>query len=378
MRAYEFITEAVTDARIQHAEDIIFWEGSKGANRVIDALRKLEQGGHKDVTIKWDGSPAIIFGRDSNGDFILTDKGGFVAKGYDGKAKSGDAVAQMIMNRPAAQVPEKREGMKQLAASMKGAYEAFEKAMPENFRGFYKGDMLYFTKPGASADSYVFTPNIVTYTVKKDSNIGKRIANSTYGIVIHQYMDDEGKERKVTQQDMSTMQGNEVLVIPPVVTQTPPKIDDTKLKQLENVVSSNASDIDKLIDINTLTQLQMKDLSKIFYAYINSKVDTSMDNLGGDFAQWMERSKVSAKKQQRIMQHIEQNKKGYDAMWRIVRGIQIVKDDIINQFEKQDADVKANIGKGEGGEGYVLSDPRGDVKLVGREYFTKANRAVQR
>ena len=96
MRAREFITEAMTDARIQHAEDIVFFEGSKGAIRVLDALKKLEQGGHKDVTIKWDGSPAIIFGRNDNGDFILTDKGGFVAKGYDGKAKSGDEVAQML------------------------------------------------------------------------------------------------------------------------------------------------------------------------------------------------------------------------------------------------------------------------------------------
>jgi hypothetical protein len=78
------------------------------------------------------------------------------------------------------------------------------------------------------------------------------------------------------------------------------------------------------------------------------------------------------------MQHINENINGFKSMWRIVRGIQIVKDDIIDQFEKQDADVKATIGSGEGGEGYVLSDPKGDVKLVGREYFTKANRAVQR
>ena len=41
-------------ARIDHAEDIIFWEGSKGAIRALESLKKLEQGGHKDVTIKWD------------------------------------------------------------------------------------------------------------------------------------------------------------------------------------------------------------------------------------------------------------------------------------------------------------------------------------
>jgi len=60
-------------ARIQHAEDIVFWEGSAGATRALQSLRNLDQGGHKDVTIKWDGSPAVIFGRDANGEFILTD-----------------------------------------------------------------------------------------------------------------------------------------------------------------------------------------------------------------------------------------------------------------------------------------------------------------
>ena len=73
-------------ARIQHAEDVVFWEGSKGAIRAVESLKKLASGGHKDVTIKWDGSPAIIFGRDEiSGEFVLTDKSGFGAKGYDGK-----------------------------------------------------------------------------------------------------------------------------------------------------------------------------------------------------------------------------------------------------------------------------------------------------
>ena len=41
-------------ARIQHAEDIVFWEGSKGAIRALQSLRNLDQGGHSEVTIKWD------------------------------------------------------------------------------------------------------------------------------------------------------------------------------------------------------------------------------------------------------------------------------------------------------------------------------------
>ena len=56
-----------------------------------------------------------------------------------------------------------------------------------------------------------------------------------------------------------------------------------------------------------------------------------------------------------------------------------IKDKVIAQFDSHDATVKANIpGHGAGGEGYVLAHPDGDVKLVPREFFTKANRAVQR
>ena len=40
------------EARIQHAEDLVFWEGSAGARRAIEALKSLEQGKHKNVTIK--------------------------------------------------------------------------------------------------------------------------------------------------------------------------------------------------------------------------------------------------------------------------------------------------------------------------------------
>ena len=66
-------------ARIDHLEDLIFFEGSAGAVRALESLKNLEKGGHENVTLKWDGSPAVIFGRDENGEFIL-DKGGFERK----------------------------------------------------------------------------------------------------------------------------------------------------------------------------------------------------------------------------------------------------------------------------------------------------------
>jgi hypothetical protein len=98
-------------------------------------------------------------------------------------------------------------------------------------------------------------------------------------------------------------------------------------------------------------------------------------------------SKLSANKQKNIATHIQNNQAGFDAMWQVVSGIMQIKDKVINQFDSHDADVTAEIGDhgpaakdthAKGGEGYVLAHPEGDVKLVPRQTFTRANRSVVR
>ena len=79
-----------------------------------------------------------------------------------------------------------------------------------------------------------------------------------------------------------------------------------------------------------------------------------------------------------MRQYIDEHRTGFQALWTIVSEIQAVKDHIIDQFDKQDADVKASIGDTPGGEGYVLAHPEGAIKLVNRVGFTAANRAIER
>ena len=370
------------EARIDHAEDIIFWEGSKGAIRALEALRKLEQGGHKDVTIKWDGSPAIIFGRNENGEFILTDKSGWGAKGYDGRSSSAKDLEAMLLRRPGASNPDpnKAADYKQFAGNMKDIFDEYEKATPKEFVGFFKGDLLYYNTPDKIQNKYVFTPNIVTYSVKADSDIGRRIAQSKTGIVVHNMIDHAGNDKPIDVNVGNLFQGKEVFVVPPVTVSIAPKVDDTRVDTIKADISRFATAIDSLINEPTLRQKKITSLPKIFYKYINSKVDTSLENLGSDFQQWLQgQGQISQRMQQNVLAHISENKAGFDAMWKIVSNIQNVKDDIITQFDATDHDVEASIdGHGEGGEGYVLNHPQGLIKLVPREYFSRANRAKQR
>ena len=383
MRYREFkLVESVlyeAEARIQHAEDIVFWEGSRGAIRALNSLKSLEEGGHNDVTIKWDGSPALIFGRNEDGEFVLTDKSGFGASGYDGKAKSAKALQQMLMNRPGASNPDPRkaENYKKFVGNMVDIYDEYEKATPKDFRGFLKGDLLYYNTPPVVNKNYVFKPNIVEYAVDVDSDLGKRIGQSKTGIVVHRLIDEHGNESPVP--NGLQMQGTEVLILPSVTVEKAASIEDESINQLKADVAKNAGAIDRLLDKAAITKLKISDFAKILYTYTNSKVDTGLEDLGDDFFNWMSRSKLSANKQKNIADHINNNKAGFNAIWQIVTGIMRIKDDIIRQFDSHGQTVKATIpGHGEGGEGYVLAHPKGDIKLVPREYFTRANRAVER
>ncbi len=86
-------------ARIEHPEDLVFDYGSKGIKQALDGIKRSAEEPAKVNTIKWDGKPAIVFGRDDSGQFILTDKGGFVATGYNGMATSAKDMARVFSNR---------------------------------------------------------------------------------------------------------------------------------------------------------------------------------------------------------------------------------------------------------------------------------------
>jgi len=383
MRFYEFKyvnkTPLMEGARIDHAEDVVFWEGSKGAARTIESLKKLEQGGHKDVTIKWDGSPAIIFGRNANGEFTLTDKSGFGAKGYDGKPSSAKEIEQMFLGRKERKGIEADNSYKSFAANMGSIFDEYEKAVPKDFVGYFKGDLLYYNRPPIQDGQFVFKPQMVTYRVGVDSPLGQKIAQSTTGVVVHLIMDEQGVDRPLPPDYLNIFQGNDVLVFPSVTVEKPAQVDDNEIKQLQQIVSKNAPAMDKFLDTATLESMKMKDVPNILYMYMNQKVDTGLENINSnDFIRWLAGSSVSKPKQTKLIEYISQNRAGLDAIWNVVNGIMKVKNDIIAQFDSHDSEVSASIGDEPGGEGYVLAHPEGSIKLVNRAGFTAANRAVQR
>lgn len=355
------------NARIQHLEDLILWDGSAGAKKAIATLHQVEQQPNT-VTIKWDGSPAVIFGRNEKGEFILTDKSGFTAKGYDGKVKSADALEKMFLSRGTASTDPNR---KQFASSMKNIWTKVESTVPDSFRGYVHGDLLWLTKPQVKDNKITIAPNTTTYVVKADSDVGKKIANSDVGVVVHMAIGLDGEKSSV---DMGQFQGGQTFIMPPAMVTKSPGVDIPAVDELEDYLGKNAGVIDKLF--NVPAELKMADFGKILYAYINSSVKTgTLDNLGSDFMQWVDNSKLSGPKKQRLGEYINSNIDGFNATFNFIKGIKKVKNQVIRALDSQKADIEAYTGGQRGGEGYVVDK---DVKLVNRAGFTAANMAKER
>jgi hypothetical protein len=355
---------------INHLEDLVIFYGSSGAKQAIAALRKLESN-PQETTIKWDGSPALIFGRDDQGEFILTDKSGFSATTYDGRVKSADELQSMFLNRKLKD-PSKAGERKKFAQRMASMWNTFESATPESFRGYVHGDLLYSSTPNEVKGKLNFQPNTTLYSVEPSSDIGKKISNSKIGIVIHAYIDLEGNKSKP---DSSIFQGSELLVMPPVYITDSPEIDDAAVKQIEDFVSSNAQVIDKFLSIPP--EMKMGDWDNILYAYINAstKANDLDDWSPKNFLNWVAGSKLSNPKKQKATDWVKNNPNGYQAVFNTVSGLMKAKNAIIAQLDKQPADIKSFTNGQEGGEGYVIGK---DIKLVNRGGFTAANFARPR
>lgn len=359
MRYHELLAEERTVGReLQHLEDLVFVDGSEGALEALDVLRQFGSD-VSDVSIKWDGTPAVIFGRNESGEFVLTDLAGFGAKKYNGRVTSAKDLANMIMSR-GKELTDERRGY---AMDMAKTWDAFEAATPKSIRGYFHGDLLYKQTPPTQDNHFVFTPNKVTYTVKKDSNIGERIARSTVGVVVHTFTDLEGNKRTAQPNDLNE---GKLFVMPPVIAQKSPKINTQAIDSIQAAVKKYAAGIDSLL----APKPGLSDIKNIIYTYVNQMSRAGdFKNLENRFDEWLKNSKVSANKQAKIFALPEY--KYFKVIFALVLKIQALKNNVIDQLDQVEQDVVANIAGERGGEGYVAAKSK--TKLVPRHRFKLGN-----
>jgi Family of unknown function (DUF6267) len=180
-RTPNFLLTESKNTHLEHLEDLVFNRGYAGAEEAvnyIDSLRHMlaeGTGTTTKLTVKWDGSPAIVCGIDpADGKFFVGTKSVF-AKGEPKLCKSNKDIEQFYSSQP------------ELAEILSSALKYLAKL---GIGGVIQGDLMF--TPGKintvsvnDEDCYVFTPNTITYAVPVNSKLGQRVARAKIGIIFH-------------------------------------------------------------------------------------------------------------------------------------------------------------------------------------------------
>lgn len=178
----KFTQESVSkNDHLEHLEDEVFNQGIPGVRKALDfiiGLKDMLHGHVKtpvNVTVKWDGAPAIICGKNpENKKFFVGTKSVFNKT----EPKINYTNADIDRNYP---------DQLQLRKKLKAALLHLKKL---DINGVVQGELLY-TRDDLNLEyidgskHLTFTPNTITYAVPFDSALGTKIKLSKLGIVFH-------------------------------------------------------------------------------------------------------------------------------------------------------------------------------------------------
>ena len=166
------------NTHLEHLEDDIINRGTKGGQNAINflkSIRNMLSGSSSkkvNMTVKWDGAPAIICGvNPENGKFFVGTKSVFNKNPK--------------INYTNADIRKNHSG--ELASKLQIALRELSRL---GIKGVLQGDFLFaqsdLKKLDMDGDAMIsFTPNTITYAVPIASNIGRQISRAKMGIVFH-------------------------------------------------------------------------------------------------------------------------------------------------------------------------------------------------
>lgn len=388
-----YITEQ-KNTHMTHIEDKVIYGGVRGTREAILALRSLRdmlKGTHDgNVSVKWDGAPAIFAGTDpSDGKFFV--------------AKKGIFNKNPKVYKSAADVDADTSG--DLADKLKLALEY----LPElGIKGVVQGDFLF--GPGdvstdtIKGEKYVtFHPNTIVYAIPAATPSARDVLSSKIGIVWHTTYTGSSFEsmRASYGVDVSNLKKSKSVwsqdaMLRDMTTFTMSQKDTDEV----NDYLSQAGKIFNQISGSTLRQLEANtELSRLIETYNNSfvrqgTVITNTTAHVNGLVKWISdrfqkeadkrktekgKSAQYAKRDEVLKFFSNQNKKSLKLMFDLQKLIVLAKlklINILNRLSKTKHFVKTSNGyKTTGPEGYVAIDKLGGdaVKIVDRMEFSYNN-----
>ena len=164
---------------LEHIEDIIITDGFEGGKAVVEYFRGLLltlKGTSSEaiqVSVKWDGAPAVVCGvNPDNGKFFVGTKSVFAKNAKVNYTKKDIAA---------------NHGTDELGQKLLKCLVHLKKL---NMQGVFQGDLLFTDEDIARKNidgkpNLTFTPNTITYAVPEQSELANKIDRAKVGIIFH-------------------------------------------------------------------------------------------------------------------------------------------------------------------------------------------------
>ncbi len=385
-----FLTEAAASEdklkHIEHAEDHPINAGAEGYNhaaRTLHSVSQAMQGKPSDanITTKYDGSPSIVFGHHpTTGKFFVASKSAFNKNPK--------------LNYTPEDIDTNHGHAPGLVEKLKHALKHLPKVAPD--KGVYQGDVMHSGKSDVKSkgDEYHFTPNTITYTAKKGSPEGRKIAASKFGLVVHtQYNGKDLDSMKASfKPDFNKFkEHSDVHMITPQVDASGAHYDKKTTDAFEGSMAAAEQAHQKLAKGGGYDAVAQH--AEHLKTYINKTVrDSTKPTVAGYKAHVAERGqkdidklKTPAGKATRqrahdlTLQRVDQHKKHLQAALDLHGHLQAAKDTLVHALEPA---VKGQFGTKIGdaeskSEGSVVTVGGRPTKLVDRAEFSRANFAAR-
>jgi hypothetical protein len=359
MIVLEFITMLAEGTRTPHPEDFIF-SGSAAAKDAIAGIVSAVQR-PETVTIKWDGSPAIVFGRrTADGRFTLNYKEYIAMPG--GQVTSAEELLKFYQGHG--------KNM-EVGEKLASVFNAVGSICPAGFAGFVQGDLMWSEPLEPVGGKFVFRPNPhgVTYGVDAKSDLGKSIAGRGVGLAVHSHGTDIEASKTgplVNRQSLNGLGGlsgtnSHITVFTGNMGQTfqvkePTAAKNAAIRAVDEFIAKGGDEF-----LNGVTQSTRDRLQQ----YYNRKA-TGQEADGN----WLQ-SKLTRPQFNIVI--AKENKPILQALDKVYMAITQLKSAMLTQLDSQVPAIEQSVAGVPKGEGFNIDTPSGFIKLVDRSVFSTAN-----
>lgn len=345
--------------KYQHIEDLVFTgipskdisPGVEAGIQAVRIIRDMASQSKGKSEIKWDGSPVLYWGRNEAGEFQLYPKNAWdylkrgtkqTKSGVSTEMNSPEDVRKFILgtgNTESGKEKQRQNYANQLAS----LWNYFEKISPES--GFIEGGLLFH--PGQPAvlnpktGDYDFTPNITSFHIPADSDLGKRIKTAKVMIAATGYYETIGTSDETRYPDAESLSTSDVIVQGTTYIEQAPGIDETLVDQAEEFISTNGESINSFL----APKPGLSKVGDILYKFYNQNLRIA--GIKQQFANWANENLSSAQANKVV------SDPGLDAVLTAVEKLSVAK---LDMYKRASAGTHGGIRQTKP-EGYVYQDP---------------------